>query len=157
MSVSRNVQCKNILSLFILPFVLQSVEAAPEKSGNQNSLFSRLGGKVGITALSESVIEELNKDERLLENPQILQLKKQIQPKQAKVRLAEELCKVAGGPCKPSKTAILKGNPLPHLDLSAMDWLYVIQDVNHAMDRNQLGTKERTELLTLLMKLQAKT
>lgn len=125
--------------------------AAAGPKAPTKSLYDRLGGKPGVAALSDAFITELSQDARLAKSPQVRLVKSKVPDAEAKARLTQALCHVAGGPCKATKADLMKGLP-PKLELKPQEWFYVAQDANRAMDKRKIGTRERQELLSLLIK-----
>lgn len=138
---------KRLSCLLILALSHLSYAAEPAKK----SLYDRLGGKSGVAALADAFVAELHADPRLEKNPEIRTIKTKVTPTEAKQRLNTALCHASGGPCKTTKDALLKGLP-PKVELSSLEWFYIAQDANRAMDKKKVGVRERKDLLALLMK-----
>lgn len=115
-------------------------------------LFQRLGGKPGINRIADAFVDALSQDQRLLQLERVKEISPRLDRKRAKARVADELCKAAGGPCKPVAAPLGKGLPENlDLNLGAKEWFYVVQDAGDAMDRAKVPAKEQGELLALLL------
>ncbi|MBC7397769.1 MAG: hypothetical protein H7333_10035 [Bdellovibrionales bacterium] len=135
-------------ALFVLPSICWSATELP--------LFQRLGGEKGIHALAGSFIARLQSDARLMQNPELRKLKMRVNPNEAKLALSCELCKASGGSCKCAQSSFLKGIHMPS-ELKPLEWYYLVQDANSAMEFCKVGPIEKKDLLILLMNLKKKS
>lgn len=115
------------------------------------SLFERLGGKPGTSRIASAFIDELAGDARLMKNPRFAQMKAKVKLPDAKARFGDELCNATGGPCKLNPKPLIVNAPAPST-IAAMEWFYIIDDANAALDKANVPARERGELLSLLMK-----
>jgi hemoglobin len=141
-SLTMNIQSKFALSILTI-LVSQSLTAA------ERPLYERLGGKKGVTSIANAFVETLSSDQRLMKNTRIRELEKGTDKKGVKIRLADEICKAAGGPCKPNRTPVIANAP-KDLKLGTMEWLYVVGDADAALSKCKVGSQEKAELLGML-------
>jgi hemoglobin len=139
------------LKIYFTGGALALLMATSAFAAKEKSLYERLGGEKGVNALANAVISQISADKNLIQNPDIQAIKAQLPEKEAKHTLSIALCHASGGPCKKATPPSLKGNAA-HPKLGASDWLYLIQDANAAMDKQKVGTKERSDLLDLILK-----
>ena len=136
------------LGFSLLVASTSSLHAAEPKT----SLFQRLGGKSGVMRIAEAFVNTLTADKRLLQHEQLKDISTKLDPRRAKARVADELCKASGGPCKPVFTSLGKGIPEKlQLNLGMMEWLLIVQDANQAMEKAKVPPRERTELISMLL------
>src|SRR5262245_56767490 len=122
-----------------------SIASAQEMKGK--SLFTRLGGKKGITAVVDEFVNNCATDTRInrffadtAKDPQRLA--------KFKTNLVNQICMVSGGPCKYTgkdmKTAH-KGMGITEADFNAL-----VEDLVKALDKLHVGATEKNELLGAL-------
>jgi len=122
-----------------------SIASAQEMKGK--SLFTRLGGKKGITAVVDEFVNNCAADTRInkffvatAKDPQRLA--------KFKTNLVNQICMVSGGPCKYTgkdmKTAH-KGMGITDADFTAL-----VEDLVKALDKFHVGATEKNELLGAL-------
>jgi len=124
-----------------------SVNIAFAQEMKGKSLFTRLGGKKGITAVVDEFVNNCASDTRInkffaatAKDPDRLA--------KFKTNLVNQICQVSGGPCKYTgkdmKTAH-KGMAITDADFNAL-----VEDLVKALDKLHVGATEKTELLTPL-------
>ena len=122
-----------------------SIASAQEMKGK--SLFTRLGGKKGITAVVDEFVKNCATDTRInkffadtAKDPQRLA--------KFKTNLVNQICMASGGPCKYTgkdmKTAH-KGMGITDADFTAL-----VEDLVKALDKFNVGATEKNELLGAL-------
>jgi hemoglobin len=122
-----------------------SIASAQEMKGK--SLFTRLGGKKGITAVVDEFVNNCATDTRInkffaatAKDPQRLA--------NFKTNLVNQICQRSGGPCKyggkDMKTAH-KGMGITDADFNAL-----VEDLVKALDKMHVGATEKNELLAIL-------
>ena len=122
-----------------------SIASAQEMKGK--SLFTRLGGRKGITAVVDEFVKNCATDTRInkffadtAKDPQRLA--------KFKTNLVNQICMVSGGPCKyggkDMKTAH-KGMGITDADFTAL-----VEDLVKALDKFNVGATEKNELLGAL-------
>ena len=115
--------------------------------GEEKSLYSRLGGKKAITAVVDEFVNNVAGDGRInkffadtAKDPKRL--------KKFKENLVDQICQASGGPCKyhgkDMKTAH-KGMGITDADFNAL-----VDDLVKALDKFNVGAKEKNELLGAL-------
>lgn len=118
-----------------------------DKAAKSKSLYSRLGGKKGITAVVEDFVNNCAADTRI--NRFFADTAKD--PKRLanlKSNLFDQICNASGGPCKykgkDMKTAH-KGMGITDADFTAL-----VEDLVKALDKFNVGETEKNELLGAL-------
>jgi hypothetical protein len=129
------------------PMSLGTASAAVAAPPN---LYVRLGGDSGTRRIAGAFIDELASDARLMKNPRFSEMKAKVKLPEAKSRFAQELCHASGGPCPLNPKPLIVNAPPPS-SVGAMEWFYIIDDANAALDKAKVPAKERAELLSLLM------
>jgi hemoglobin len=119
--------------------------AAPDTSAPaaaQASLYDRLGGKDAITVVIDDFVANVAADKRInarFAKTNIPHLKQM---------LVEQVCQATGGPCtytgKSMKDAH-KGMKITEADFNAL-----VEDLAMSLDKHNVGTTEKSELLTAL-------
>lgn len=116
-------------------------------SGAPKSLFTRLGGKKGITAVVNDFVTNCATDSRI--NKFFADTAKS-KPRLAKFKanLVDQICMASGGPCKykgkDMKTAH-KGMGITDADFNAL-----VEDLVKALDKHNVDAASKNELLGAL-------
>ncbi|MEK6608596.1 MAG: hypothetical protein AABZ30_13125 [Myxococcota bacterium] len=118
--------------------------AAPVKP---RTLYERLGGEVGIAALSEKLIEAMKGDAELGKNVAVSAALERGDTVRLKKLTKEFLCWASGGPQKYSGRAL--GEAHAPLRISQRDWELSLAHLRATLDALGVGGKERAELLAL--------
>lgn len=129
-----------------------SPRPSPAPIAKKKPLFERLGGKPGVARISSEFVDVLMADKRLLANAQIAEIAKKTDKPKTKNLLTERICKDTGGPCKAPYPVIQ--NPPKDMKLKTMEWFFVMQDANTALDRAKVPLQEQKELIGMLIKAQ---
>ena len=109
------------------------------------SLYKRLGGREGIALVVGDFTANMVADSRV--NARFKDAKPNDVEK-FKSNLADQICEATGGPCsyvgKDMKTA--------HKDMriTEAEWNATVENLGKALDKNQVGTKEKQELVAIL-------
>jgi hemoglobin len=130
-----------------------AIAATGSSAGAAKSLYTRLGGKPSVRSLVGDYVDRLAADPRLLANPNLKGVSDRLDRKQVKEALFQSVCHAAGGPC--SRRKVLVPNAPKNMQLQPLEWMYVIGDLNSVLDQHHVPSRERTELLGLLLKSQA--
>jgi len=124
-----------------------NLASAQEMKMKQKSLFTRLGGKKGITAVVNDFVGNCATDGRI--NKFFADTAKD--PKRLakfKTNLVNQICQASGGPCKYTgkdmKTAH-KGMGITDADFNAL-----VEDLVKALDKNGVDATSKGELLGAL-------
>ena len=112
---------------------------------SEPSLYRRLGGRDAIANVVGDFVANVVKDDRI--NPRF----KALQPAQVeklKTNLADQICEATGGPCaylgRDMKT-VHQG-----MRITDAEWNATVEALVKALDKHQVGEKEKSELLALL-------
>ena len=115
--------------------------------GTQRSLYSRLGGRKGITAVVDEFVKNCAADTRInkfftaaANDPARLA--------KFKTNLVNQICQATGGACKyggKNMKDAHKGMGITEADFNAL-----VEDLVKAMDKLNVGATEKNELLAIL-------
>jgi len=109
------------------------------------SLYDRLGGKDGITAVIDSFVKNVSADAAIKKH-----FAKTTGPKLEafKKNLGDQLCEATGGSCKFAG----KDMKAAHAGMKITDkeWDAFVNDLTLALDENKVGEKEKSELFAIL-------
>ncbi len=139
---------KNLIALAISASVaIGCVNISFAQESGKRSLFSRLGGRRGITAVVDDLVANVGADNRI--NHFFADtVKDQARLDKFKANLAAQICSASGGPCKYSgkdmKTAH-KGMGISDADFNAL-----VEDLVKALDKNKVEESAKKELLEKL-------
>ena len=112
----------------------------------KKSLYSRLGGKKGITAVVDEFVSNCAADTRI--NRFFADTAKDAtRLARFKTNLVNQICQVSGGPCKYGKDmkTAHKGMGITDADFNAL-----VEDLVKALDKFKVGATEKNELLGAL-------
>lgn len=129
-----------LLSLPLICWSAATTNAAEPLHGK--SLYDRLGGKKAITAVVDEFVGRVGADDRInayFAGADLVQLK---------AHLVNQICQVAGGPCKytgQNMKAAHTGMMITTVDFNAL-----VEDLVGALDKFKVGEKEKGELLGVL-------
>jgi len=113
--------------------------AAQGVSGAERSLYQRLGGKRGITAVVDQFVTNVAADKRInkfFAKTNIPRLKK---------LLVDQICEASGGPCKytgRSMKAAHKG-----MGITDKDWDALVEDLVKALNKFKVPKRTQDDLL----------
>lgn len=142
MSPTRRALPLPPLRLTIGALLLGAALAAATPARADDSLFTALGGDAGVKALSDTLIERATKDPRMAQHFKDSDLKR------VKAKLAEQVCELAGGPCKYS------GDPMREvhegMKLTRADFNALVEVTQDAMDAQGIPFATQNRLLALL-------
>lgn len=121
--------------------------AGDHKMAKDASLYSRLGGKKGITTVVNDFVGFVANDGRInkffadtASNPKRLA--------SFKGKLVDQICQASGGPCKytgKDMKAAHKG-----MNISDADFNALVEDLVKSLDKNHVGETEKGQLLGAL-------
>jgi len=116
-------------------------------AGDKKSLYSRLGGKKGITTVVNDFVGNVGGDNRINKFfADTVKDKKRLD--KFKDNLVDQICSASGGPCKykgkDMKTAH-KGMGITDADFTAL-----VEDLVKALDKNNVDAASKNELLGAL-------
>jgi hemoglobin len=117
------------------------------------SLYERLGGREAIAAVSQKVLDSVDKNEVLQKNEAIVAARKKVDPKQLHEHLTNFVCKATGGPCEYTGRTMTESHV--HLNISKEEWDAMGADFKAILDEMKVGPKEQEELMALIGSLEA--
>ena len=122
-----------------------SIASAQEMKAK--SLFTRLGGKKGITAVVDEFVKNCATDSRInkffadtAKDPARLQ--------KFKTNLVNQICQASGGPCKYSGKNMKDAHK--GMGITDADFTALVEDLVKALDKFNVGATEKKELLGAL-------
>jgi len=121
-------------------------------SAKQKSLYLRLGGRKGLTAVVNDFVTRLNTDTRVSSffaattaDPTRLATFKQ--------HLVEQLCQASGGPCKYTGKDMKTAHS--GMNITNDNFNAVVEDLTAALDKFKVGANEKNQLLGVLSPMKA--
>ncbi|WP_078119820.1 group I truncated hemoglobin [Thiosocius teredinicola] len=122
-----------------------SEQAVMHEQDAQTSLYDRLGGRPGI----EAIVEDIWNNH--VSNPLINKRYADSDPKEVKRLVAEMCCAGFGGP----ETYTGKDMIAAHkgMNINDTEFVAVCDDVLKALDQNNVGQREKDEILCILYSL----
>jgi hemoglobin len=121
------------------------VVAGPPPSAADLAAFEAFGGKEGLVRLARDLMAAIMTDPRA--RPPFAKLS-QARRDQIEARLADQFCELLGGPCTyrgPKMKNIHRG-----LGFTMADFTAVVEDLQAAMDRNNVPFRAQNRLLAKL-------
>lgn len=128
------------LALACLVVLAQACSA--NLAGRDESLYRRLGGAPVVSAVVDDVIE------RTAANPRASQSFDEVNLKNLKASIVEQICSLTGGPCTyggDDMQTVHKG-----LKITEGEFTILAEELRHALDEHGVGTREKNELLRIL-------
>lgn len=123
-------------------------DAAEPEDAAPKSLYDRLGGKEGVAAIIDSLINNVTHDPEL---KKIFAKTKGDRLEAFKKNLADQLCEVSGGGCKyagKDMAAAHKG-----MKITEAQWNKFIERFTDSLNEQKVADAEQSELLALLAPL----
>ena len=116
-----------------------------ETKAAEPSLYKRLGGREGIALVVGDFVGNMAAD------PRVNERFKEMKPadvERLKSNIADQICDAAGGPC----SYLGRDMKTTHrgMKVSEAEWNATVENLNKALDKHNVGPKERQELLALL-------
>jgi hemoglobin len=106
------------------------------------SLYDRLGGKPAITVVVDDFVGNVVSDDAI---------KTRFRDTDAvafKAKLVDQICEATGGPCKYTGKNMKESHA--GMKISDAEFTALVNDLKKALDKNKVGEREQTELLTAL-------
>jgi hemoglobin len=116
--------------------------AARAAPGTAASLYQRLGGQVGVAAIADALIDRVSAD------PKLGRSFKDSNLARIKTLLAEQICDLAGGPCRYSGDSMKEVHAGQHI--SEAEFYGMVADLRDVLNRRHVGQGATNELLRLL-------
>jgi hemoglobin len=116
-----------------------------ETKAAESSLYKRLGGRDGIALVVGDFVENMAADQRVNERFKGM---KPADVEKLKSNLSDQICDAAGGPC----SYLGRDMKTTHrgMKVTEAEWNATVENLNKALDKHNVGAKERQELLALL-------
>jgi hemoglobin len=137
-TIERLARLGLLASLFALAFGARPGAAQAQEA----SLYERLGGLNAITAVIDDFVANVAADNRInrfFANTDIPRLKR---------LLVEQVCEATGGPC--TYTGRTMKDSHRGMGLSDADFNALVEDLVVALDKHNVGAREKNELLSAL-------
>ena len=126
--------------------------ASGTTTAKEKSLYLRLGGKKGITAVVNDFVTRLNSDTRVnsffaatTSDPARLA--------KFKTHFVEEICQASGGPCKYTGKDMKTAHQ--GMKITSDNFNAVVEDLTGALDKYKVGANEKNQLLGVLSPMKA--
>lgn len=139
---------RSVLALLAIAMLVPTLALATGTAKvKARTLYERLGGKKGITAVVNDFVTRLNADTRVSSffaataaDPTRLA--------NFKTHLFEQICQASGGPCKYTG----KDMKTAHhgMGITTENFNAVVEDLTAALDKYKVGTNEKNQLLGVL-------
>lgn len=129
-----------------------SATKTTNSSAKQKSLYTRLGGKKGITSVVNEFVTRIGADTRVnsffaatTSDPARLAKFKQ--------HFVEQLCQASGGPCKYTGKDMKTAHQ--GMKITTENFNAVVEDLTGALDKFKIGETEKNQLLGVLGPMKA--
>jgi hemoglobin len=116
--------------------------ASAQAAAQGGSLYDRLGGKPAITVVVDDFVGNVVTDDVI---------KTRFRDTDAaafKAKLVDQICEATGGPCKYTGKSMKESHA--GMKISEAEFTALVNDLKKALDKNKVGEREQTELLTAL-------
>jgi hemoglobin len=116
--------------------------AAAAAGAPGGSLYDRMGGKPAITVVVDDFVGNVVADDAI---------KTRFRDTDAvafKAKLVDQICEATGGPCKYTGKSMKESHA--GMKISDAEFTALVNDLKKALDKNKVGAREQTELLTAL-------
>lgn len=125
----------------------KSKTSTSSKTAKQKTLFDKLGGKKGITAIVDDFVANVGKDERVssffaatMADPQRMA--------HFKSSLVDQFCQASGGPCKYAGKDMKTAHE--GMGIKTEHFNAVVEDLTAALDKHKVGADEKSQLIGAL-------
>lgn len=128
--------------LFLSLFMSIGLAACQSVSNESATLYNKLGGNAGVTAIVHGTLQYTLKDERIahtFENSNVDRVEKLI---------IEQICDLSGGPCKYSGMTMKTSHT--GLGLTSMHFNALVENMQKAMSDENVPYRVQNQLLALL-------
>lgn len=116
--------------------------AAPAPAPAGPTLYQRLGGVDAIRA----VVNDFHA--RIMADARINAFFRGLDDEDLKAKLTDQICQATGGPCHYTGRSMKEAHA--QLQIAAADFDALVSDLAASLDHFNVGTAEKTELLTIL-------
>ena len=115
---------------------------AQDSPAGGETLYGRMGGNAVITAVVNETVETM------AANPRVNQSFDKVDLKRLKSMVVEQICALAGGPCRYSGEDMKTVHA--GLDITESEFYAQVEALRAALDNHGVGTREKNELLRML-------
>ena len=119
-----------------------------QQPGAQKSLYDRLGGLKGITAVVDDFINRLVVNKELNNNHAIDAGRKRSPAPYLKFQVSQMVCAATGGPCKYTGKSMTESHV--HLNISEKEWGVMAQEFKKSLDKFNVPAAEQKELFNIV-------
>jgi hemoglobin len=143
-TMTKNLLSPLLAALLVLgaatPFMAQAQTATAAAASD--ALYTALGSKDGITKLTDDFVNRLKADTRLAP------AYKDANAKNLKLMLAQQFCKVSGGPCVYEGADMKSAHA--NMDITKTDFNALVEVLQQSMDANGIAFTTQNQLLARL-------
>jgi hemoglobin len=115
---------------------------AQESPAGGATLYGRMGGNAVISAVVDETVETM------AANPRVNQSYEKVDLKRLKSMVVEQICALAGGPCRYSGDDMKTTHA--GLNITESEFYAQVEALRAALDHHGVGTREKNELLRML-------
>ncbi|WP_269531769.1 group 1 truncated hemoglobin [Chitinimonas sp. BJYL2] len=116
--------------------------ALPAGAAGADTLFERLGGQAGVTAIASELMDRSSQD------PATRRSFHKVDLKRVKFKLAEQLCEISGGPCKYSGDTMKQVHG--GLRITDAEFYALVAQLRAVLDARGIAQPDKNALLALL-------
>jgi hemoglobin len=117
-------------------------------TGNQPSLYERLGGVYSIATLVDALIDRVMSDPRLNANPAVDEAHHKVPPAGFKYLVTEMVGWASGGPQKYTGRSMADSHLL--LNITPKEWEAFMDDFQQSLDQFKIPDAEQAELKAIV-------
>ena len=117
-------------------------------TGNQPSLYERLGGVYSIATVVDDLIDRVMVDPRLNANALVDEAHHRVSPAGFKYLVTEMVCWASGGPQKYTGRTMKDSHQA--LRITAGEWQAFLDDLQQSLDRFRVPQAEQAELKAIV-------
>ncbi len=138
--LNRQLRASALVAGACLVFFLHGCSTA--RTEPDNSLYERLGGHPVVSAVVADVVD------RTAANPRSQQSFDEVNLKNLKQSIVEQICSLTGGPCTYGGDDMQTAHK--GLNISDGEFNILAEELREALDAHGVGTREKNELLRIL-------
>src|ERR1700739_4576471 len=117
-------------------------------TGENPSLYERLGGVYSIATVVDDFINRIMVDPRLNANPVVNEAHHRVPPAGFKYLVTEMVCWATGGPQKYTGKSMAESHI--HLKITAQEWDAFLDDFQQTLDKFRVPAEEQAELKAII-------
>jgi hemoglobin len=111
-------------------------------------LYERLGGVYAIAAVVDDFIDRIMDDPRLNANPKVDEAHHRVSRAGFKYLVTEQVCWASGGPQTYTGRSMRESHS--HLDITPVEWLAFLDDLQQTLDKFGVPEPEQRELFDIV-------